>query len=338
MKPCGKSKGRTSARGFTLVELLVVIAIIGILIALLLPAVQAAREAARRSQCLNNIKQIGLALQNYHDANRVFPYGETQLPGVQAHGHAWSARILPYMEEGVLQIDYDLPGYPGTNDEPNSWPITHYRALTTLISVYRCPSSGHAPTTNQDGIAVDGLEPPTPGPTAGAYVNRLGILEYQGISGSNRKSGSGNSDLGILFPHKQVRFKHILDGTSKTMIVGEYSHLTQYQQFNSFQSTDDSTGTWDLGHFGSVAPTWACKTIAFAPFSPAFWKNPGTFRLGTALLIIQTVNQASLKSGHVTGIHALMADGSAHFIAAEIDLVTFQNLADRADGQVIGQL
>jgi prepilin-type N-terminal cleavage/methylation domain-containing protein len=130
-------------RGFTLVELLVVIAIIGILVALLLPAIQAAREAARRSQCMNNLKQIGVALQNYHSSNNTFPMGIAL-----GEGAFWSGFLLPYMEEAALAdivtIDF-VNSRPYAHDQPSYTtivdPYKNVIACETLISSFRCPST-----------------------------------------------------------------------------------------------------------------------------------------------------------------------------------------------------
>lgn len=328
--------GRQSRTGFTLVELLVVIAIIGVLIALLLPAVQAAREAARRTQCSNNVKQIALALHNYHDAHRIFPPGESKLTDGNP-GHAWSGQIIPYLEQATLTIDYNYSGYPF------SWaslPPQHYKALATVIPTYLCPSSGHAPTMNYDGVPEPGLLPPNTGSTPQALLNAIGMLEYHGIAGSNRimvpiapTPGAGTtSNQGILYPFSKVRFKHITDGTSKTLIVGEYSHVTENQKFNSWGGLGDSDGTWDIGSWPDN--TYACKTIAFPPLTAYFWPAPDTSIAPGP--ITQTITRAALKSGHPGGIHVAFADGSVRFLAAEINLETYRNLADRADGNTGG--
>jgi prepilin-type N-terminal cleavage/methylation domain-containing protein len=315
---------RIRNRGFTLVELLVVIAIIGVLVSLLLPGVQAAREAARRAQCLNNVRQIGLALHNYHDACKVFPPGANTLKDGKP-GHSWSGLLLPYLEEANIKIDYNYSGYPRNGADWAALPAEHYKALCTPIPIYKCPSSGHAPTFNYSGY-----------PGTGAAYNAVGILEYQGISGSNGPgtSASGMSKRGILYDYSRTKFRNITDGASKTMIVGEYSHLTKHQKFNAYEGTGDSDGTWDLGTFdGSF--TFTCKTIAFSPFSAAFYNTPGTVEPGMPILS-DTVSQAALKSGHNSGIHILLADGSARFLSAEVDLETLQHLADRADSSVAG--
>jgi prepilin-type processing-associated H-X9-DG protein len=296
--------------------------------------VQAAREAARRSQCSNNVKQIALALHNYHDAHKVFPPGETK-PTDGNPGH----QITAYLEQATLTIDYNYSGYPF------SWaalPAQHYQALSTVIPTYLCPSSGHAPTMNYDGIPEPGLLPPSTGSTPQALLNAIAVLEYHGIAGSNRtmvsiapSPGSGlTSNRGILYPFSKIRFKHISDGSSKTLIVGEYSHVTQYQKFNSWGGLGDSDGTWDIGSWPDN--TYACKTVAFSPFSPAFWPAANTFDPAHSAFIISTISRAALKSGHPGGIHVALADGSVRLLAEEIDLETFKDLADRADGNIGG--
>jgi prepilin-type N-terminal cleavage/methylation domain-containing protein len=331
---------------FTLVELLVVIAIIGILIALLLPAVQAAREAARRSHCLNNVKQINLGLQNYHASRRIFPEGESSLPSGSTGGiigggvgHAWSGFLLPHIEQGSLEIDYKYPGYTETSGGFAQLPIPHYSALTAQIPVYKCPSSGHARTYNFDGTP-SGILPPNSGATQFALANAFGILEYVGIAGSNRSppntSGNQTSNSGTLYIHSKTRIRDITDGTSNTIIVGEYSHLTRYQRFNEFDGTGDNDATWDLGRWPGGALSFATKTVAYVPFTHAFWTTAGTYDPAFKSLVIKTTSQAALKSGHPGGIHGAMADGSCRFISANINLIVLQNLADRADGSTLG--
>jgi prepilin-type N-terminal cleavage/methylation domain-containing protein len=322
--------------GFTLIELLVVIAIIGILVALLLPAVQAAREAARRTQCLNNVKQIGIALQNYHSTWNTFPPGETALPNNQP-GHSWAGFISPYLEEN-LPIDFKYSGYPDSAAGFAQLPVEHYRALTARIPAYKCPSSAHAATYNYDGYP-EGILPPNPGSTTFALANAFGILEYMGIAGSNRVTVPSTdlvSELGTLFHNSKIRTQHITDGTSHTMLVGEYSHVTQFQHLNEFQGLKDNDTTWDLGRWPGGDYLFSCKTIAYAPFSPAFVPKQGTYDVGAAAFILKTISGAALKSGHVTGIHIGMADGSARFLVADVDLTTLKNLADRADGGTVG--
>ena len=201
--------------GFTLVELLVVIAIIGILIALLLPAVQAAREAARRMNCSNNLKQIGIALHNYHDSMGQFPSGF--LTGPQAEPEwGWAALILPYMEQGALHDTLNIKGrdllatitLAGTDASVDA-------ALKTLISGYRCPSD-----TADD--YVEGVDPAAErtwtnyDPPVSNYIGSVGL--YHDYASLDMISQDNN---GVLFGDSYVAFRDILDGTSNVFAVGE---------------------------------------------------------------------------------------------------------------------
>lgn len=217
-----------SRRAFTLVELLVVIAIIGVLVALLLPAVQAAREAARRSQCSNNLKQIGLALQMHHDAKKVFPVG-----AAAGEGSMWSYYSLPYMEQATafaraLAQEGNGKNYNWAHDGPYTQAdlaleVNRNLVLAeTVMPVFRCPSAGlpefyfalssyswivqkRVPATylgNATGLIVD--QNVRDAPVAPATLGiRMGSLD------------------GVLYPQSKIAIKHILDGTSNTVLVGE---------------------------------------------------------------------------------------------------------------------
>lgn len=196
------SSSTTRRRGFTLIELLVVIAIIAILVALLLPAVQQAREAARRSSCKNNLKQVSLALSNYHSTHGTFPMGARV-----AWGHSWHAYILPEVEQAPLyEITpwTDSGWWDGTDANSDA-----FRQLAqTVITTYQCPSEPATPRETRD---VNGLE------------NRA-ISSYQGNCG-NESTGDGLSDMqdknGILMPDSAIRYRDITDGTSSTILIGE---------------------------------------------------------------------------------------------------------------------
>ncbi|MHC5543130.1 DUF1559 family PulG-like putative transporter, partial [Singulisphaera rosea] len=178
--------------GFTLIELLVVIAIIAVLIALLLPAVQSAREAARRMQCTNNLKQVGLALHNYEGIHQRFPSARTNSP------HYWSAlaQLLPQVEGAPLYnaINFDHSTAPNSR---NKFDMANTTAISYIIATFLCPSD---PRTNRVAAAM--------GPT-----------NYFAISGSGTMAkGSGN---GVMFDGSQVRFAEVTDGLSNTVAFGE---------------------------------------------------------------------------------------------------------------------
>lgn len=316
--------------GFTLVELLVVITIIGILIALLLPAVQAAREAARNLQCTSNMKQIDLALQNYHAAFNVFPPGETPLPNNDTYGHAWSSRILPFLE---LQNVYD-----GINWSLNSWPTTaaaaavdprHYQSLCMIIPVYLCPSSPESPRSHY--WAADHSN----------TANEIGMRHYAGIAGSDRPlPGSTTGQLasigGVLFLNSRIDATQLRDGTSNTLTLGEYSGLTKGQMLNPYGGTSSNGNAWPLGFGGGGEGTWSVRTVAFPPMGPYFYAQADVTADPTIVIGTRYISRASLKSMHPGGINVAMADGSVRFLSQNVDMTTFKNLADRDDGQVLG--
>ncbi|WP_166825689.1 DUF1559 domain-containing protein [Thalassoroseus pseudoceratinae] len=190
-------------RGFTLIELLVVIAIIAILIALLLPAVQQAREAARRTQCKNNLKQIGVATHNYHDTYKSFPSGwiQSRTSGTLEPGWGWGALILPFIEQGNLHeqmgvstVDFDL--VDGTDDGTASpTPETE-----TVLDAYRCPSdTGGELNSNRGGHAVS---------------NYIGV--YGSCCRDNLNAGNG-----MFWSNSSVRMRDVEDGTTQTFMIGE---------------------------------------------------------------------------------------------------------------------
>ena len=183
--------------GFTLIELLVVIAIIAILVALLLPAVQQAREAARRSSCKNNLKQIGLAMHNYHDVHSALPYGFYSFegdPNFSRNRDSWFQRLLPFVEQAALYDQYER------STGPQVW--SDAEAARTRIATYLCPSNPeYAYTTSGMGAYFRG--------------------NYGANSGSINGQGTTTSSNGLFFRNSRIRFADITDGTTNTILVGE---------------------------------------------------------------------------------------------------------------------
>lgn len=216
----------SSNRGFTLIELLVVIAIIAILIALLLPAVQQAREAARRSQCKNNLKQMGIALHNYHETFRILPPG-FNVDLVVANtstgngGLGWSGSILPGIDQANVYntIDFNADWGTGANEE----------ACATYISVYRCPSDITVDHRNHDGID--------------ARVPTSYLACFSGTRGSDSQTNVTDAD-GTFFLNSSIRLRDITDGTTNTIGIGEC--VNDFDAFKDhFYIGSTSVGGWD---------------------------------------------------------------------------------------------
>ncbi len=208
-------RGRRSRGGFTLVELLVVIAIIGILVGLLLPAVQAAREAARRAQCQNNLRQLGIAMHNYHGAHGKLPPGCMEYRGFRdpptRRQFAWSAFLLGYLEQGNLAADID---WRVPYDHPANRP-----AAEMQLSVFLCPSA----------------RPPEPG--------GLGKTDYGGLYG--QRITARRSDNGVFIYDRSIRFREIGDGLSNTMCVAEDTRGPEAEWINGRNVFEQSGGIND---------------------------------------------------------------------------------------------
>lgn len=340
---------KRNKRGFTLIELLVVIAIIAILIALLLPAVQQAREAARRTQCKNNLKQLGLALHNYHDVFKTFPPARVRTygSGIQAWNTsnvAWGARILPYIEQAPL---YDTVNWnqvkgnstaSGHNANPNG-------AMRQRLEAFRCPSDPE----NGAGKKFD--LPDGSGVVTGAAANAAyGHTNYVGNLGTGTRVQPQTSSAniarfdGLMTEVSSVRIRDITDGTTNTLAVAEvqigFPHLatnatgpigppnTNNNEVcpqngnpttNSFRQTGNS---WFYGE----RPNSIIFTTHVGPNSRLYDCGNNTDRAVFAS-----------RSAHVGGVQVSMSDGSARFASENIDLQVWRNLGSRHDGNTVGE-
>ena len=327
---------RPLLHGFTLVELLVVITIIGILIALLLPAVQAAREAARRMQCSNNLKQIGLGLHNYHSALGVFPIGSTYY----AYS-SWLLSLLPYVEQramyDTLNFNCDYPGYlpygPGCGGND-------LRMNGFMPEIYWCPSS------NLPRLLVDSHQPTTPpyrfGTScyigiAGAVTNNSSSVDPTGRNRCTDAQGVGYAcSNGVLGPNSHYGIRDITDGSTNTIMVGEQSAWI----------IDASTGAEVDPRSSALYGAWMGAGKPGEPVvGNADWQSgAGWYCNVTALRypITQkttaagTVNDNTLlNSNHSGGAQVLRCDGGAGFLSENTDFNVLKYLAIRDDGQII---
>lgn len=321
-----------SRKAFTLIELLVVIAIIAILVAILLPAVQQAREAARRSQCKNHLKQIGLALHNYHDSNNTFPIGSQ----VSYFRTNWRASLLPYLEQQNVydQMNpYPQPkhGYAAGNGNTSAgWDVENQVLNDLLIPMYKCPSS----ITAEFNIATSPVTNngrPSPNTTLGNETAMT--MDYVGISGSYSGVAPFNQDCGsaiyggiacnngLMRIGEVSRMRDCVDGTSNTMIIGEESGLINGNDYRS-----NYYGGW-AGHTGLSGWGTGVTTIRYSP-------NPSVAPTGGD----QTYNSnGPLTSFHAGGVNGLLADGSVQFFSESLDIGILRQLGMANDRLVIGE-
>ena len=294
------SNCRPVVRGFTLIELLVVIAIVAILLALLLPAVQNAREAARRSQCQNNLKQIGLALHNYHDTSDCFPPGwlgvTANQPDVNGlNGWGWASKLLHRMDQQTLhhQINFKL----GVTNPANA------AVLTKALPMFRCPSD-----PSQDlWILKDDMGNP---------VATLPTANYVGNFGTNGLDDCETAPLGticrgdgVMMHNIAIKLRDITDGTSTTLMIGE--HKTREDL--------DWHSTWIGVVAGGEEPYQRILGVTdHVPNSPANHID-------------------DFSSHHATGSYFVMGDGRVRLVTSNIDEGVFQKLATRAGREPVGE-
>ncbi len=310
-------------RGFTLVELLVVIAIIGILVGLLLPAVQAAREAARRMQCSNNLKQIGLSLHNYHDTFNALPAGSggtvNSAGKFYGHGWTWHASLLPYIEQSTLYNAIQGPdGFGNENGSQNAGKPLIVQA--TILSTFWCPSQPDV----QNGPAKNGYQSSNYNGNMGTRIGNgndncicTGIATTADMQTKPWGCMNGN---GIFYILSKTRFGDVSDGLSNTIFVSEVG---------------------DSG--GEILGIFSAGSDRRAMFSTGADANPPTEM--TEYLIAAEGNdpinggsEEAAGSWHVGVAQFAFGDGSIHFLSENMNMATYQAISTRAGGEVIGEL
>ena len=297
---------RRSDSGFTLVELLVVIAIIGILIALLLPAVQAAREAARRSQCSNNMKQLGLALHNYHDVFKVLPPGGLRDGSVPGNGLAWNVFILPFMEQQALHDEFDFL----LTDDSSCVQAPNTTITLTPVAGFLCPSG----TRLYDGSSTTRYTCHYVGIMGPKGTNPVSGSAYSLQNGTGYSGHGGFAQDGVMYHLSKVRIRDILDGTSNTLMVGELSH----DKSNCYRM-------WPRGIYDNHSRS--TKNINYA--INAF----GYYSSGLGMPQITEFNDASMSSNHPGGAMFSLCDGSTRFLSETVDITLYKSAASRAGGE-----
>lgn len=306
-----KGNNRVRRKAFTLIELLVVIAIIAILIALLLPAVQQAREAARRTQCKNNLKQLGLALHNYHDVNLAFPPGWVDQGPDGNSVWNWTAMILPYLEQSALYDQLNVGNSPPVDVLADTDLVT---LMQQPLTAFRCPSDT-GPGINTNGNRLNSGQ-------------SLALTNYVGNAGSNRIERAGSEADGLYCQNSKVRIRDVTDGTSNTIAVGERAWKLNGYDLKAGVSFMNRTAYGNQTEFGGV-------------YSLGSGQTPINCTNGT-------ICRRGFSSLHTGGSQFLLMDGSVRFISENIDHdpdnsgvpnvdSTYERLCGIADGQVIGE-
>ncbi|MDB5387204.1 MAG: xcpT 26 [Planctomycetaceae bacterium] len=298
-------------RGFTLIELLVVIAIIAVLIALLLPAVQQAREAARRTQCKNNMKQLGLALHNYHDTTGSFPPGAIWPSGMFSGPRtSYMVHLLPYFDGANVygQVNFNVSGIV--------WYGNNTVATGASMPGLLCPSDGLG-GTHKAGVGTQQL----------FVSNYLGV--FTGLQLGDISS-TLSTKLACFGANRGARLRDITDGVSNTMLMAEYLSGTP-ADFRGFAWSDQPAGSQlytDLGP-NSKLPDRCYPCCSWCIDLPA-QNLPATNGDGS------TTDSAGARSRHVGGVHVLLGDGGVRFVSENVNIALWRGLATISGGEILG--
>ncbi|WP_373653248.1 MULTISPECIES: DUF1559 domain-containing protein [unclassified Schlesneria] len=324
---------RRRSKAFTLIELLVVIAIIAVLIALLLPAVQQAREAARRTQCKNNFKQLGLALHNYHDTFSVFPYATANGPystPANVKNHTGYVLLLPYIDQSPLynQVNFSLPmgdnlgatwsPVSGAALTPGPAPTTNTAIGTNKIAAFLCPSDNGKETVVGDG-------------NYGCAVGVIAYLTTYGFSTTSPNawgywSNENQYARGMFGENSNSNIRDVSDGTSNTVAMVETTLNVADGHTPAWSCRAYAGSSIDFANLSGGARKindWECCAWTSPPFNSrqvgrlGEWGSPGSL--------------------HTGGLQVLLTDGSVRFISENLDATTRQRLGLIADGNPLGE-
>lgn len=323
---------RRDRNGFSLIELLVVIAIIAILIALLLPAVQQAREAARRTTCRNNLKQLGLALHNYHDTHGLFPFGWDD------NGTGWSAMILPQLEQAGFYNGLIFAETGGGNWGSGGG---NEKLCGTYIPLFRCPSMDQPEHLEESHPQADGI----PGRVPVSYRGVASSFATHDGEAATKPSFKDPADIDGLFGGcTRTNLGHVTDGTSNTALLGEsYTDFNFEKACNSKDPASptarENTDYWAIG-----SPDIDGYNHSLAPNGPG--QEFTEFVGSTAAAVNARKRQAeftgceiesSFGSYHTGGAFFCLADGSVRFVADPTDRKVYAGMGSRDKGEVAGE-
>lgn len=360
-KSCAKIHCGHRRRGFTLVELLVVIAIIGILVALLLPAIQAAREAARRTDCINRLRQLVLAAHNFENAKKQLPgHGDVTYDGTHWNGAlSVQAKLLPYIDEQNVQNLVNQNRH--WRDPENA------RAFNTPLTFLRCPSGrqieltymnardggasvesnlkshyvgimGARPGPDRDGSNGSGCQPAGGGRGGGTWSwPESTYTQWACAPRSGSDGGSGGVAInGAIFPVSKLGFAKITDGTSKTMMFGEMSWDIGPQEPWIVGSTSKN----QTGDYGSHGVVYNAKNVRWPINGKRYTEEDGSILAGFSesdnsdSSRYAPLTETSLGSFHPGGAHIGMCDGSASFVRDDTDVTILRRMASRGSSDI----